>query len=890
MPLSVGAKLGPYEILAPIGAGGMGEVYRAKDTRLDRIVAVKVLPTHLSSSSDMRQRFEREAKAISSLNHPHICTLHDVGHQDGTDYLVMEYLEGESLAERLKRGPMPAEELLRTAIHLADAFEKAHRQGLIHRDIKPGNIMLTKSGAKVLDFGLAKLQMAMGEGTVVSVITQTTPLTGHGTVLGTIQYMSPEQLEGKDADARSDIFSFGATLYEMATGQKAFTGKSQPSLMASILKENPRSISEVQPMAPPMLERVVKQCLEKDPEDRFQTAGDLKRALEWTLEGGSQVGVPLPLAKRRKLRDRVLQVGFAVVAIVAVVVGALYIQRLRETKAVLRATIVFSPVNPLWPFAEGEFALSPDGAALVSVVYDTARKVSSLYLRKLGSFEGMILPGTDLAMFPFWSPDSRYIGFFAEGKLKKAPITGGPPSTICEVGATPRGGSWSVQDTIIFTPLINDVIYKVPSAGGKPVAVTVRDTTQRDYTHRWAHFLPDGRGFLFFCRAIGENGGSEDAICASSLDDPLKVKRLVKTKSSVEYAAGYIFFAVDGALLAQPFDPDRLELIGEARPAIDHVSHPVDWSRAVFSVSQAGHLVYLAGSSRLGSQLTVVDRDGVTKDTLGEPERHFAPRVSPDGMRVVTDILDPVTGQSSLWIYDFTRRIRTRLTFNIEEPQTPIWSADGKSVAFVDAMDTSTDIYIVRVSGADNPRLIHHAPIGTFTYSWSADGRYLLCETNARGPLGDIWAFPVDTVEKPFVVVSSKAWEGEPEISPDGRWVAYTSNESEQSEVYVTTFPHPSGKWQVSLDDGDRARWSSDGKGIYYVDVEDNLMMAEVDGSGESFSIGKVSKLFAMQVVRPGTLYDVFPDDQKFLLNRQLGETAAMSLQLVYNWVEELEQ
>ena len=571
MTLSAGTKLGPYEILAPIGAGGMGEVYKARDERLERTVAVKVLPPHLSSNPELRQRFEREAKTISQISHPHICALYDVNREGETEYLVMEYLEGETMADRLSKGPLPAEQLLRYGIEIADALDKAHRQGIVHRDLKPGNVMLTKSGVKLLDFGLAKFQAAgrdvsSGVSRLATEMQASQPLTERGTVLGTFQYMAPEQLEGKDADARSDIFSFGALLYEMATGKKAFSGTSQASLIGAILRDDPPAISEISPMIPPALNRVVKTCLAKDPEDRFQTAHDAKLQLQWVAEGGSQAGLPAPVVARRKNREK-LAWAVAAAAIVAAGLATFGYLRRAPHAAVRVGAFVLPAEKSELHLSEsgcGSLTVSPDGRFITFAAKDADGK-TLLWLRPTGELAAKPIPGTQGATFPFWSPDSRFLAFFADGKLQKVDISGAPPLPVCDV-ANGRSGSWNREGVILFSPDTTAALVRVPAAGGTPKPATTLDTARGETTHRWATFLPDGRHFLYMAGAHSAGTKSDsNAIYVGALDSNEKTL-LLQARSNVVYASGYLLYVRERILLAQRFDPARPASRGRSGP------------------------------------------------------------------------------------------------------------------------------------------------------------------------------------------------------------------------------------------------------------------------------------------------------------------------------------
>jgi serine/threonine protein kinase len=570
MALTSGTKLGPYEIQSPLGAGGMGEVYLARDTRLERTVAVKILPPHLSSNLEAKQRFEREARAISSLNHPNICTLHDVGHQDGTDFLVMEYLEGETLGERLMKGPLSPEQVLKYGIDICEGLEKAHKNGVIHRDLKPGNIMLTKSGAKLMDFGLAKATPAQQP--PASSLTMTLsgpsggqPLTAQGMVLGTFQYMSPEQLEGKEADARSDIFALGAVLYEMASGRRAFTGKSQASIVAAILASDPQPISAVHPMSPPALDRVVRTCMAKDPDERWQTAHDVKLQLQWIAEAGSQAGIPAPVAARRRISQKLAWAVAAVAAAAAIAFAIGFVLRSPVPAHPLRVSILPPDQHSFDPLS---IALSPDGTKLAFVAA-AAGGTPQLWVRPLDSTAAQPLGGTDDAAFPFWSPDSRSLGFFAQGKLRIIDASGGAVQTLADA-SQPRGGAWGADGTILYTPDTLSAMFRIPAAGGTPSHAIGQDKAAASIgSPRWPVFLPDGRHFIFFQYRPDSQGGG-GSIHLGALDSQQDTI-LVASDYRAQYASGHLVFVHGGNLMSQSFDEKKLTLTGNPVPIAEQV-------------------------------------------------------------------------------------------------------------------------------------------------------------------------------------------------------------------------------------------------------------------------------------------------------------------------------
>ena len=892
MTLEAGSKLGPYEIIEPLGAGGMGEVYRARDTRLEREVAIKVLPEHLSASPELRQRLEREAKVISSLQHPNICTLHDIGSENGIDFLVMEFLDGKTLAAQLERGPLPMHELFPVAIAIADALDKAHRQGLVHRDLKPGNIMLTRAGAKLLDFGLAKGAASSVDPAAMTASPTMTPLTAEGTLVGTYQYMAPEQVEGEEADARSDLFAFGSVLYEMATGQPAFKGKTQASLIAAVLDREPVPVAQLQPMAPPALDRVIRTCLAKDPDQRFQSAHDLKLQLEWIRDAGSQAGVPMPLASRRKTRERLAWGVAAACAVVALAAGVLLLRDTTPEERLLRAEIApaTDTVFSLSPSAPGPVTVSPDGRHLAWAAVGIDGN-TTLWVRALDETASREIEGSEDVKYPFWSPDSRSIGYFAEGKIKKVVASGGPSITIGEA-SNPKGGTWSEDGTILFAPTHNGPIYRISEEGGEPTLVTELSESRKENSHRHPRFLPDGRHFTYFTR-VGAMGTAVEGsgIWVASLDGG-EPRRLTHASSQAEFASDHLLFARGDALLAQPFDPDRLELTGEPQTLVEGIVAMSGAAIGAFSVSLQGLLAYQMGGGDLLTELAWFNREGARIKTLGDPAYHTGPRISPDQTRAAVTVADRETGAGDIWIYDLERGVRSRFTFDPSEDVTAIWTPDGQRIFWASSRVADFDIFVKEVDGAESDQEVLVSEVVQIPTDVSPDGRYLVYwRGSGAGIAGaDIRLLPLEEKGEPIDLVVSEFWEGGGRISPDGRWLAYASDESGRFEVYVTSFPKPGRKWQVSAEGGSQPRWRGDGRELYFLTPTAKILVAEVDTTGSAFKVGEVEELFdAPRMPLSGSDYDVTSDGRRFLMNT-VGDSAFDPITLVLNWSAELEE
>src|SRR6266446_6209943 len=838
MPLAPGTKLGPYEITAPLGAGGMGEVYRAKDTRLGRDVAIKILPKEMSADPARKQRFEREARTISGLNHPNICTLHDVGSHDGLDYLVMECVEGETLAARLQKAPLPLEHVMRYGAQIADALDKAHRAGIVHRDLKPGNVMLTASGAKLLDFGLAKAAATqIGSLTLTSAV-PTNPVTQEGTIVGTFQYMSPEQVEGKELDGRSDIFSLGAVLYEMVTGQRAFEGKSQLSVASAILEKEPVPISSIKPMTTPALDHAIRRSLAKEVERRWQSAADLAGELQWIAEAGSQAGVPAPLVSHRKVRERL---AWSVATLLAITLAPVAFLYLREKPPAPAAPVRFqipAPENAtLGPYLN----LSPDGRKLVFLAG------GRLWVHFLESGESRQSTADGA---PFWSPDSRFIGYASQGKLKKIEATGGPPQTVADLpGARWAGGAWNQDGVIVFGSPIG--LFRVPASGGVPVQITAADPARQEVYHIDPSFLPDGRHFVYTHYSTDKE---KSGIYVGSVDakpEQQSSKFLVASNWGPVYApsadpsTGYLLFMREGTLMAQPFDNRQLELKGQATPVAEQVGDSDNGrGHGAFSASANDVLVFWRGGTTPDRQLTWYDRQGKVLGTAGEPGDYQELALSPDGTRVA---LMKRSGQASnIWLQDLSRDTSTRFTFGSEIDSYPVWSPDGSRIIF----GSGNDLYQEPVSGVKDAELLLRSSEAPYADDWSRDGRFLLYEAFDPKTNWDIWVLPLGGGKKPVPFLVTEFNEHAARFSPDGHWVAYDSNESGHYEIYVRSFAmnsagttvEASGKWQVSNGYGREPRWRGNGRELYYTGGDGKVMAVEIATNPE-FKPGKPQPL-----------------------------------------------
>ncbi|MFN7938802.1 MAG: protein kinase [Bryobacteraceae bacterium] len=861
MPLSAGAKLGPYEILSLIGAGGMGEVYKARDTRLERTVAIKV------SAQEFGERFQREAQAIASLNHPNICTLHDVG----PDYLVMEFIEGPEV-----KGPLPVAEALRVAIQIAEAVNHAHRHGVIHRDLKPGNILVTKSGVKVLDFGLAKLNRKPAVPSPADA-TVAASLTIPGTILGTPKYMAPEQLEGSEADQRSDIFAFGLVLYEMLAGCSAFEGKTHANLIAAVLAAEPKPITSFQPLIPPALAHLVETCLAKDPDLRRQSMHDVLLELRWIAAGGSQLGIPKPVVEHRKRRERLSWGVAALASAAALTLGFLYF---RQTPAPVYA-VRFEHASPqIAIYSSGDMpVMAPDGRSFVYENHSLGAS-SMLWVRRMDEVRPTALTGTDGGTRPFWSPDAKFIAFVGtDRKLKKIDAIGGTPQTLCDVPVRFAGGTWSKEGII----LIGDgdgVIQQVGASGGEPKPLLKLDTTRQESRQVAPHFLPDGRHFLFTSFTAGSSGEGRGGIYLASLDSQ-ETRRLLNTESNANFVApDLLLFGRGRALMAQTFDPGKLQLTGEPFPVADMIARSEVTNMSFFSSSPNGALVYRPDSLDGGLiQPAWYSRDGKMLRTAGEPRAYRQGTLSPDEKRFAAQIVDSASRNGDLWLLDLTSGILSRMTSDRANKDTVAWSPDGKEVFFSSNKTGVLNLYR-KLAGGGDEQLVAASTEPVYPAEWLKDGSFTFMNTNGRS----FYRLAPGVGMKPETLLKTDYNKDGLRVSPDGRWAAYNTNESGRHEVYIAAFPSFTERRQVSNAGGVQGYWRKDGKELFYLSLDGKMVSVPVQ-PGTTLEAGIPKALFPTRIrVAPVTdQFAVSGDGQRFLLLESV-ESESKPFTIVLNW------
>ncbi len=904
--LSTGTKLGPYEIQSALGAGGMGAVYKARDTRLDRTVAIKVLSGGPISTSELRQRFEREAKAISALHHPHICVLYDIGTQDGMDYLVMEYVEGETLAQRLKRGSMPMQHVLKMGVEIADALDKAHRAGLVHRDIKPANIMLTRGGAKLLDFGLAKPMGVQTPSTIrpadlsaMTALSQGQPLTQEGMIVGTYQYMAPEQIESGTTDGRTDLFALGCVLYEAALGRPAFSGKTQASVIAAILASEPPAMSTVQPLTPSLLERTIRACLAKDPEDRIHSAHDLKLQLGWALD--TDVDTQALSIRRRKGLPWIAVLVTAVVVAATTMIGTAAYQRSRETKPVIRASMDLGEGVEM-PLVNS-MALSPDGKMLAYVAQSGTEK-PMLWIRPLSSARGRRVDDTEDASYPFWSPESRQVAFFVPGKLKKLDTAGWSVQTISDAESG-RGGTWNAKGVIVFSPAPVGGLMKVAEGGGQPAMLTntgqvpanmppsaISRATQ-ELTHRWPQFLPDGETVLFL--SIRNNTSEGDLLSVN-----VGTGKITKLRSGVAntwLSGDQLLFMKAAMLAAQRVKGSSLQPAGEPHTIAENLTLDNDRWAADFTVSDTGMLVYRLSGSSDKIQLSSIDiNTGKILGPVGEPGPYANPQLSPDGTKIAVLVRNQRSDSASLSIMDIARGVVTPLLNPSGRTRVNgyIWTPDSKSVVFSANLGEVNryDLYIKPVNGGEAERLLLKMDSDVYPNAVSSDGRYLMfTKYGSKSTKNDVWLLPLRGDGKPLPLVATPAEEAGTDISHDRRWMMYLSDESGRPELYLTTFPVPHGKWQISTNGSRGGGFQANNKRLAVVDADGSVRVMTFDGSGEEPKLGKPEPALGggslSAFVSGGAT--VTPDWKRMVVARRL-EAGAPRITLVTNWTEELKK
>jgi Tol biopolymer transport system component len=890
--LAAGTRLGPYEILSAIGAGGMGEVYRGRDSRLDRLVAVKVLPAHLHGNADLRERFDREARAVSSLTHPHICALYDVGHQNGTDFLVMELLEGETLADRLEKGPLPADQALRYGIEIADALSAAHRQGIVHRDLKPGNVMVTKAGAKLLDFGLARTGVAAATGAVTALPTTPANLTAQGTILGTFQYMAPEQLEGQEADARTDIFAFGALLFEMITGRRAFEGRTQANLISAIMTSAPPSVSSVQPLAPPSLDYAISRCLAKDPDDRWQSARDLAAELRRVAgrpqesSGVTSVGRATAISSGAvRSRERAAW-GIAGVMTLALAALAGWLMVGSGTEESVRRpahlAISLAPAETLG----GMFTLSPDGSRLAFV--GRAGQRMQLFVRPLDRDGATPLGGTENmgVVGATFSPDGKWLAFVADSRLKKVSIDGGSPMVLALAAAGGRP-AWGSNDVIVFSNPARG-LSQVLASGGGPKILTTPDTKSGEVAHEMPLLLPDGKTLLFDIRRTDATANSGVTMIVSQSLETGERRPLFPGMPLALVDSGHLLFARDASVYSVAFDPNRVIATAEptmAFPGMTRVEQVLT-TLPMVSASRSGAIVYLPERAGSGdSQLVLVARDGVARPISVPAHRYSDPRVSPDGGRLAMHVFED---ERENWVSDLRRGGLMRLTFDPGEDETPIWAPDGRSILYTSTRSNVPRAIIRKPADGSGVEQIlwkgdSHLHLGGIT----PDGETLVVSI-ANGQQTDITAISVRD-GKVTPVVTSPFRNANPALSPDGRWLAYTSDESGRPEVYVQPFPTPSGRSQVSTAGGTQPVWARNGRELFY--RGSGKMMSVDVGAAGSFSPSAPRALFDDRFDSTQgeghTCYDVMPDGKNFIMvtKTSAAQGAVTHLNIVLDWL-----
>jgi eukaryotic-like serine/threonine-protein kinase len=879
-------RLGAYEIQSLIGVGGMGEVYRALDTRLGRTVAIKVLRTACSADADAHERLEREARAVAALNHQHICTLYDVGHADGIDYLVMEHLTGETLAARIAKGPLSIEQAIDLAIQIASALDSAHSVGIVHRDLKPGNIFLARTGApvaatiaKLLDFGLAKPYAPVVEtGSVAPV--GSLELTQTGAFAGTIRYMAPEQLDGRPADARTDIFAFGAVIYEAISGRRAFDGATDVEVIRGILEVEPPPLADLQPATPALLTRIVTTCLAKNPDERWQTARDLYRGLMWSRDANvfQKLAANSEGSKRRRA-----WLPATVVAIIAA--ATIWISHWPWSSPPPSQRTVSFPVYPpegtKFPRGTAEIAVAPDGRQLAFVAL-SADGTRRLWVRGLASVSAHLLEGTEGAAFPFWSPNSESIAFFTPGKLLRIAAAGGSPQVLCDVPVAGRGGTWSKNGTILFSS--GDGLSRVSDHGGGATRVTSLDQSRAEQTHMWPVFLPDGQRYLYLARTANRDN---TAIYQGALDSK-EAHRIIVSESNVALAGQYLISLSNDALVAYRFDPDRAQVVGEPITVADNISMDAPL-RSGAAFAAGGNVVLAFRNASPNSRLIWFDRSGKRVDEIQAVGDYHHPSLSVDEKRVAIEKTDPSTGRHTVWILDLARGVTSRLVSDALGAHVPVWSPDGSRVVFNSNRLGGSDLFWIKTDGTIGDELLFRSKDGDGLQvtDWSRDGRLLIYQSIRRGQ-ADLWILPARPGAEPRPFLETPASERQGVFSPDMQWIAYTSDETGAHEVYLRRLADGAGKWQISTHGGGQPAWRRDGKELFYLSPDGQLMASDVIVRGPALTTGVPHALFSTGLtasfIDRRNQFVVTRDGQKFLVNISAEDENPSPITVVLNW------